>query len=184
MSSVKKPVNMITDFITGKKIPDVGAETNRQAIEQFLVNKKGFLKKDIEVNVNIELNIEGRIYKSNVDIVVCVDNKKFMAIKCAPGSLGSREREILAAARLLDGYQLPLSVVSDGKTATVMDTVSGKKTGQGLNAIPSKNDIKKILKSTSFCPLPDKRKAREMLIFRSYDSMNINVIRDTCERSD
>jgi len=175
------PANMITDFITGEKIPDVGAEANRQAIEQFLVNEKGFLKKDIEVNVNIELNIQNKIYKSNIDIVVCVDNKRFIAVKCAPGSLGSREREILSAARLLDKYQIPLSVVSDGKTATVMDTVSGKKTGQGLNAIPSKNDIKKMLKSTSFYPLPDKRKSREMLIFRSYDSMNINIIRDGCK---
>ena len=43
MSNTLKPYSMITDFVTGKKIPNVGAEENRQMVEQFLVNKKGVL---------------------------------------------------------------------------------------------------------------------------------------------
>ena len=37
---------MITDFVTGKDLPNVGAEVNRQAIERFLVEQKGYLYRD------------------------------------------------------------------------------------------------------------------------------------------
>lgn len=171
---------MITDFVTGKEIPNVGAEENRQMVEQFLVNQKGFSKEDIEIDVDIEMTIAGEPYRSQIDLVVSVDGgiTRFMAIKCAAASLGSREREILAAARLVGENQLPYSVVSDGKTAIVLDTVSGKKLGEGLNAIPSKNEVREKLKIIQQRPFPKEKLEREKLIFRSYDSMNVNVQRN------
>ncbi|MCK5206305.1 MAG: hypothetical protein KAR15_20625, partial [Desulfobacterales bacterium] len=98
--------------------------------------------------------------------------------KCAAASLGSREREILAAARLLAENQLPFSVVSDGKTAIVLDTVSGKKLGEGLNAILSKKEAREKLKAIKPLPFPKEKQEREKLIFRSYDRMNVNVSRN------
>ena len=87
---------MITDFVTGKEIPNVGAEENRQMVERFLVNEKGFSKEDIEVDVDIEMTVAGELYRSQIDLVVSVDGgvTRFMAVKCAAASLGSREREI------------------------------------------------------------------------------------------
>ena len=168
---------MITDFITGNKIPNVGAEENRQMFVQFLVKEKGFSKEDIEVDVDIEMTVAGETYRSQIDLVVSVDGgaTRFMAVKCAAASLGSREREILAASRLLAENQLPFSVVSDGKTAIVLDTVSGKKLGEGLNAIPSKGEVREKLKTLQLRPFPKDKLEREKLIFRSYDSMNVNV---------
>ena len=179
MTENSKPYFTIIDFITGREQPNVGAEENRQALERFLVNAKGYSKKDIEVDANIDLTIIGEPYRSQVDLVVSVDAGKtrFMAVKCAAGSLGSREREIIAAARLLDNYQIPVAVVSDGKTAIVLDTVSGKKMGEGLDAIPSKGEAQKQLISTELLPLPEERHEREQLIFRTYDSDNVNVKR-------
>jgi len=60
----------------------------------------------------------------------------------------------------------------------VLDTVSGKKLGEGVNAIPSKEEIKKSSSVTRLEPLPEKRFEKEKLIFRSYDSMNVNVKRN------
>jgi hypothetical protein len=172
---VQKTFRLITDFVTGEKIPDVGAEANRQTVERYLVSEKGYTKEDIEVNAPLEMTIGDEPYRSSVDLVVSVHRKRYMAVKCAPGSLGSREREIVSAARLLDEYQIPLSVVSDGKTAIVLDTVSGKKIGEGLDAIPSKRALKERVKGLQLQPLAEKRLEREKLIFRSYDSMNVNV---------
>ena len=173
---------MITDFVTGKEIPNVGAEENRQMVEQFLVNEKGFSKEDIAVDVDIEITIAGETYRSQIDLVVSVDDEcgstPWMAIKCAAASLGSREREILAASRLLTENQLPYSVVSDGKTAIVLDTVSGKKLGEGLNAILSKAEAREKIKEIKPLPFPKERREREKLIFRSFDSMNVNVSRN------
>ena len=179
MSDTPKPYSLITDFVTGKEIPNVGAEENRQMVERFLVNEKGFSKEDIEVDVDIEMTVAGEPYPSQIDLVISVDGgaTRFMAIKCAAASLGSREREILAASRLLEENQLPFSVVSDGKTAIVLDTVSGKKLGQGLNAIPAKGEVREKLKALQLRPFPKDKREREKLIFRSYDSMNVNVQR-------
>jgi hypothetical protein len=182
MSNTLKPYSMITDFVTGKEIPNVGAEENRQMVEQYLVNEKGFSKQDVAVDVDIEISVAGELYCSQIDLVVSADDEhgstRFMAIKCAAASLGSREREILAAARLLGENQLPFSVVSDGKTAIVLDTVSGKKLGEGLNAIPSKAQAQKKLKEIKLRPFPKEKREREKLIFRSFDSMNVNVGRN------
>lgn len=182
MSNTIKPYTLITDFVTGKEIPNVGAEENRQRVERFLVAEKGYSKADIEVGVDIEITVAGETYRSQIDLVVSVDegyeSTRFMAIKCAAASLGSREREILAAARLLAENQLPFSVVSDGKTAIVLDTVSGKKLGQGLNAILSKEEAREKLKAIKPLPFPKEKQQREKLIFRSYDRMNVNVSRN------
>ena len=168
------------DVITGKRVPNVGAEENRQAVERFLIEKKGYSKNDIDVDVDINLTIAGEPYRSQVDLVVSVDGglTKIIAIKCAAGSLGSREREILAAARLLEEYQIPFAVVSDGKSAIVLKTVDGKKLGEGLAVIPSKKEALEILKSLQHIPFPKDRLEREKLIFRTYDAMNVNVQRN------
>jgi hypothetical protein len=180
MSDTPKTYTLITDFISGKEIPNVGSEENRQRVAQFLVNEKGFTKEDIEVDVDIEMTVVGEIYRSQIDLVVSIDggSTPFMAIKCAAASLGSREREILAASRLLCENQLPFSVVSDGKTAIVLDTASGKKLGEGLNAIPSTDEVREKLKTLQLRPFPKEKLEREKLIFRSYDSMNVNVQRN------
>jgi hypothetical protein len=180
VSNTLKPYTMITDFVTGKALPNIGAEENRQAIERFLVEQKGYLKEDIQIDADIEMIIAGELYRSQLDLVVSVDGGKtrFMAIKCVAASLGSREREIVAAARLLDNYQIPFSMVSDGKTAIVLDTVSGKKTGEGMDTIPSKKEAIEKLESLDLLPFPKDRLEREKLIFRTYDSENVNVQRN------
>jgi len=73
---------------------------------------------------------------------------------------------------------MPFSLLKYGKTAIVLDTVSGKKLGEGLNAVPSKDDLKEKLNSSELIPLPAKRLEKEKLIFRSYDVMNVNVQRN------
>ena len=180
MPETLKPYSMITDFVTGKKIPNVGAEENRQMVEKFLVTQRGFAKNDIEVDVDLEIVVAGQPYCSQIDLIVRVDDGavRFMAFKCAAASLGSREREILAAARLVGKFQVPLSVVSDGHTAIVLDTVSGRKLGEGLDAIPSRDESVGKLREMQLQSFPEERREREGLIFRTYDSMNVNVGRN------
>ncbi|MGD9301244.1 MAG: type I restriction enzyme HsdR N-terminal domain-containing protein [Desulfobacterales bacterium] len=180
MAEILKPYTMITDFVTGREVPNVGAEENRQAVEKLLVAEKGYLKEDINVDVDIAITVAGEPYRSQVDLVVSPDggDTRFMVIKCAAGSLGSREREIVAAARLLDEYQIPCAVVSDGRKAIVLDTVTGKKIGDGLNAIPSRQEAVNQLKSSTLQSFPQERREREKRIFRTYDIENVNVQRN------
>lgn len=165
---------LIKDYITGREVPNIGAEENRQAVERYLVEEKGYQKADLEIDAPLEIDIRGEAYRAAVDIVVAVNDRRLMAIKCAAGSIGSREKEILSAAKLLESYQVPLAVVSDGRKATVLDTCSGKTIGEGLDAIPSKKEISARFTSEDFQPVPENRLDQVKLVFRSYDSMNVN----------
>ena len=172
-----KPYNMLTDFVTGNEVPNIGAEENRQMVERFLVETKGYSKDDIEVDADLKFTVGGEEVHSNVDLVVRVQGKRFMVLRCVPGSLVSRQRETLAAARLLDAYQIPFSVVTDGKDAEFLDTITGKVLDQGMGAIPSKEEAIQRMKEIRLQPFPQDRLEREKIIFRSYDEMNINVQR-------
>lgn len=174
MPADSPPKEMLTDFITGRRMPDVGAEANRQLVERLLVETKGYAPEDIEVDAPITVTLENEVYTSAVDLAVSVHGKRYMAIKCAPGSLASREREAIAAARLLDEYQLPLAVASDGRTALVWDTLTGHSLGQDLDAVPTKAQAEATFDPTALTPLDEKKLTRQKLIFRSYDSMAVN----------
>ncbi|MCP4746987.1 MAG: type I restriction enzyme HsdR N-terminal domain-containing protein [Desulfobacteraceae bacterium] len=166
--------DMLTDYITGNQIPNAGAEANRQAIEHILVKDKGFAKTDIEVDAPIRLDMDDGLYVSRVDLVVSVREKRILVVKCAAGSLDSRQREIIAAARVLDSCQIPLAAASNGLDAYVWDTLTGRLMGRGIAFIPTIEQALEIANESRFVPLAEKLRKRQQLIFRSYDSENIN----------
>ncbi len=177
MSENGKTIPSIVDFATGKRIPLVGPEENRQAVEKFLVNDRGYDKSDIEIDTLLSFVVKNKPYQSRIDLIVNVSQIRFMLIKCVAGSLGSWEREALAAARLADTYQIPFTMVSDGKAATVLDTITGKTIGKGLADVPTKTFAVQYLKNFTPVTFPAERLEKERLIFRTYDAMNVNIIR-------
>ena len=182
MVDLPKPYNVIVDFVTGRQLPEVGAEANRQAVERFLVLEKGYGKGDIEVDVDIAFEVAGEPYRSQLDLVVSATSQgaalRYMVVRCAPGSLGSCVRETISAARLLDRYQIPLAVVADGQTALVVETITGRTVGQGMQAIPSRQLAEAALQAASLRPYPADRLERERLIFRTYNCEYVNVARN------
>lgn len=172
-----KPYDIIKDYVTGESIPDVGAEANRQAVERLLVEEKGYSPSDIAVGMPVSFVAAGEEYCSEVDLVVFSGKKPFMVIKCAAGSLDSRKTEAVAAARILFDKVVPYSAASDGQTALIFDSVTAKQIGEGLAALPDAQKAREMLKTAEPTSLPEKRLEKERIIFRSYDSMNVNVAR-------
>ncbi len=166
---------IITDYITGKTIRNIGAEASRQACEKFLVEKKGYDKTDIKVDEQIIVQFKGEDYISAIDLIVCCNDKALIAITCVAGSIGSYEREILAGARLVYDYQIPFAVSTDARSAVIMDTLTGKTIGQNLDVIPSKDKAKTLLDTIDFAPLDENRKEREMIIYRSFNLEKVNI---------
>lgn len=164
----------LVDYVSGAEVPNVGAEANRQAVEQYLVEQKGYDKADIEVDAPIAITVNGEPYRSRLDLLVRVGKRRFMAIKCAAGSLDSRQKEILSAARIADAVPIPLAVASDGQTARVWESFTGKLIGQGWEAVPDRQQAAKMSETLKSDPMPEKRREQEKIIFRSYDGMNVN----------
>ena len=160
----------IIDFITGQMFIDTDDERIRQGIERLLIEEKGYSKKDIEVDREFEIVIGEEINRSKVDLIVSVEEKIFMIIKCARGSLISREREVLSCARIFDTFIIPFAVVTNGEDAEVLDTTSGEVIDYGLGAIPSKNQALEALGRIEFKRLPEKRIEKEKRIFLAFDA--------------
>jgi len=177
-SDVQKPYEMITDFATGRSIPDIGTEPHRQAVEKYLHERLGYPLSSIGVDVEMTLEVAGEPYHTQLDLVITVACKPFMVIKCAAGSLDSREKEVIAAARVMDAMPVPYAVSSDGTTALVYDAVNRKKIGEGLDQMPSYEAAEAFLQTYAPEPIAEDRRKREKIIFKSYDSMNLNVQRN------
>ncbi|PIY87524.1 MAG: hypothetical protein COY75_02240 [Nitrospirae bacterium CG_4_10_14_0_8_um_filter_41_23] len=161
----------LIDFITGQALIDTDDERIRQTIERFLIEEKGYSKKDIEVDREFEIIIGEKIHKSKVDLIVSLEEKRFTIIKCSRGSLVSREREVLSCARILDTYQIPFAVITNGEDAEVLETSSGEVIGLGLEAIPSRYQAIEAIRSIEFKGLPKERIEKEKRIYLAFEAI-------------
>lgn len=160
------------DFITGQTIVDTHDERARQGIARFLVEEKGYSKSEIEVRRQIRLEVDGQEATSRVDFVIRVDGKAFAVVIFGPGSLVSRERSTLAAARLVEDYAVPFAVVTNGRDAEVLDTRSGKVIAEGLAAIPSKVEALEAMKQAVLETPSEERLDKERRILYAFDVLS------------
>lgn len=164
----------ITDYITGREIDNVGAEASRQLFEKYLVETLGWDKADVLVGVPLTVQFKGEDYPSAIDLVVCCNDRPFMAVTCVAGSIGSYEREILAGARLLYDTMIPLAVSTDARDAVVLDTVTGRTLGKGLSSVPSKPQALAQADRMPQVRLDPEKRPGEMIIYRSFNLEKVN----------
>jgi hypothetical protein len=167
-------LDQVTDYITGKKIDNVGAEASRQIFEKFLVETKGYGKSDILVDVPLTVQFKGEDYPSVIDLIVNVEDRPFMAVTCVAGSIGSYEREILAGARLIYEHIVPFAVSTDARNVIIKNGCTGETMGQGLDAIPDHSQAREMLKEIDPTPLDPEKRSGEMIIYRSFNLEKIN----------
>ena len=165
----KRILGKTRDFITGREITDTDDERYRQKLAHFLVEEKGYARDDIEVKRKLEMTIENERVLSMVDFVVKVHGKSFIVIRYGPGSLVTRERPALAAARVLESHQIPLTVVTNGEEAEILDTTSGEVIATGLGSIPEKSTAIEQLKNTELHRPSQKQREAEKRILSAYD---------------
>ncbi len=165
----------IIDYITGKRLPNVGSEANRQAVERFLVEKLGYSKNDIAVNYPVSVESRGSTYSSRIDLVVFVEESPVMVVLCAAGSLDSWSRQIISAARIAFDYVVPLAVVSDGASALGFDSWTRKRIFSSMDSMPGPGMAYKILSDAGKRKLDEDKAKKERIIFTSYDSMRVNL---------
>ncbi len=165
----KRILGKTVDFITGREITDTDDERYRQKIARFLVDEKGFLKQDITVKQRLEMEIDGEKVVSMVDFVIKIEGTSFMIIRYGPGSLVTRERPAIASARVLESYQVPVTVVTNGEDAEILDTATCKLLATGIGSIPSRAEVVENFKGADLRPLTEGRRDAEKRILAAYD---------------
>ncbi|NOZ77308.1 MAG: type I restriction enzyme HsdR N-terminal domain-containing protein, partial [Euryarchaeota archaeon] len=119
----------LTDFVTGRRLPDTPAERVRQETERFLVEKKGYAREDVEVGAGFEVDLGGEKVRATADLVLRAGRRRMVVIKCVQGVLSAGERLAVSYARLMDSYLIPFAVATNGDDTSVMDARTARVTG-------------------------------------------------------
>ena len=159
----------LADVITGVMLEDTHDERYRQGIAALLVNEKGFVRDEINPRLQLTAKADEKCAIIKIDFGIILDNKMCMMIKYGPGSLVTRHRPALAASRMLVSYQIPVVVVTNGVEAEILDGSSGKIMARGLDAIPDKKLLEKLVAERTFSLIQPDRVAKESRIVYAYE---------------
>ncbi len=163
----------LNDFITGEELTDTDDERTRQDLAKIMVEKLGYAKEDLEPRCFIETLFSTQFVRSNIEFAVSLKEvgKKFLIIRYGAGSLVSRERSAIAAARVLEKeYQIPYAVVTNGRDAELLNTATGEVLGTGMDAIPTKAQALEMMAECEFlAPAEGKKREGEMRILNAFD---------------
>ncbi len=159
----------IDDFITGEPIKDTHDERYRQQLARLLVNRKGYLKSDIELRKNLIVQAGDHRAGIKIDFLITLAGNVCMVIKYGPGSIVTRRRPLLAISRVLESYQIPIAVVTNGEDAEIVEGSTGKVISRGLETIPSKSQLIEMTSENQFKPIAADRAEMESRIIYCYE---------------
>jgi hypothetical protein len=151
------------------------ANDARKMIAYLLREKKGYRPEDVRKGLAFQVTLGQEAFWSSADFIVSVEGRMGMVIKCAAGSLDSRERQAVAAARVIASPPVPVAVVADPVTAEVLDVATGKVIGEGFGAIPTKEQLRSIFAEKAMQPLDPKRLEKEKRILLAFDAIKCCV---------
>ncbi len=159
----------LTDRITGETLDDTLDERYRQRIADLLIDRLGFRPEEIRPRVEVPLQAGERRAVVRLDFLVVLGGRPAMVIRFGPGSIVSRERPALSFSRLVAPVQVPVAVATNGEDAVILDGVSGTRIGRGLEAIPSRADLVRLLEASPPRPVTPERAEREARIAYCYE---------------
>jgi hypothetical protein len=159
----------LIDRITGRHLPDTHDERYRQKIAGLLLDEKGYRKAEIQSRLDLILKADAKRALIKVDFLIQLSDRPAMLVKYGPGSMVTRRRPSLAAARLLTPYQIPIVVVTNGEDAEILDGATGKVNRSGLEAIPSRAKLVNDLKAHVWAQIKPQRAEMESRIAFCYE---------------
>ncbi|MGD8992830.1 MAG: type I restriction enzyme HsdR N-terminal domain-containing protein [Desulfobacterales bacterium] len=165
----------LVDFITGEILKDTHDERYRQKIARLLVNQKGYAKTDIEPRKALVVQAGDKKAVLKVDFIIRLAQKVSMVVNYGPGSMVTRRRSALAVSRLVAAYQVPVTVITNGRDAEIISGPTGEVFATGLDAIPGKPDLARQAAKTNFKPISTHQAEMESRILYCYE------VDDSCE---
>jgi hypothetical protein len=172
---VPKPHHLIygtlLDFLNGEELTDTDDERIRQKLSRMMVEEKEYPRESLVPRLRIDTLFSRCFVTSTIELTVSLQEKWLMIVRYGPGSLVSRERAAIAAARVLNpDYRIPLAVVTNGEDAELLDTRTGKILGYGLDSIPDYPAALEMLDQLEFLPPFEAiKKERELRILNAFD---------------
>lgn len=159
----------IVDFLTNRFVADTHDERYRQKLARLLVLEKGYRTQQILTRIGLTVHADEHMARVPLDFVVFHKKQAAMCIKYAPGSLVTRHRPAMALARLFAEYQIPVTVVTNGEDAHVLDSSTGKTVASELASVPDAYELQVMVESSGYKPVSPKRAVLESRIVYAYE---------------
>lgn len=140
----------LIDFLTGETRVDTHDERYRQKIGNLLIQSLGYAKEQIQTHQELMVRVDQKTARIKIDFLITHHDKTCMMIQYAPGSLVTRRLTNLALSRIIHPYQIPIVVTTNGEDAEIIHGATGRVSGQGLAAIPAREDLWKMDLSQAF----------------------------------
>lgn len=157
------------DYITGQVIQNTHDEQYRQKVARLLVEKCKYRKSDIIPRIPVIVKAGDKNARVILDFAVRLSGKYHMIIQYGPGSLITRHRPGLALSRILENYQIPVVVVTNGEDADILDGQTGGIMAKGIGAIPSRSRLTGIAENYGFRPVSKKQQEMESRIIYAFE---------------
>ena len=164
-SLLAKKVQM-EEYMAGLQLTQV-----QKGMVEFLISRKGYGEDDLEINQDFTIELPGCSFVVRADIVVKIEGKRFFTVKCVMGSMESWERHSVALGRVVDVYQIPYTVITDGEDARMIASADGTLVSQGLDSVPSRQEAERMLGDTAFITCPSERVEKEKRILHAFEAI-------------
>lgn len=139
------------------------------------LKKSGYDEASMKQNESFVLATQEGELRIPIEILVYLNQKPALLVKCVRGHLSTRERAALALARLLTETPVPFAIVANETDAAVFDTITGKAVGQGYGGFPGPKEAEPRLRDSSDLPVPSEQRERERRILHTYYHLRCSV---------
>jgi len=162
---------VLHDYLTGEELPDTDDERIRQGLARMLVEEKGYDPGELEPRLTIETLFNHTFVRSIIDLTVRIDGKRLFILRYGAGSLVTREKAVIAAARVLDpDYRIPYGVITNGRDAEFLEKASGRVLETGMEGIQDRKEAARLRAEAVFETYTDPRKREKALrILNAFD---------------
>lgn len=143
----------------------------QKRIVEFLISAKGYNSDDIQTNKDFRVDLPDASFSARADIAINIEDKIFCAIKCVMSSIESWERYSIAFCRVVESYQIPYAIVTDGEHAMILDVINGKPIAEGLDSIPSQAEAQRMAKEIVFIPYSQDKTEKAKRILHAFDAI-------------
>lgn len=147
------------------------AENVRMFTVNYLLSYKGYKEGDIQTCQTFTVSVGDIEDTTSADIILSAKGSPVVAIVCAIASIESRERHVLALARTVFEHMIPYCAVTNGERTLVVETSTGKRISEAIDAIPSKDEALKDPAVMSPKKYPEDRREKETRILLAFEAM-------------
>jgi hypothetical protein len=174
----------LQDYLTGAVLPDTDDERVRQDLARLLVERLGFGKDELEPRLTIATCFNNSRVQSLIELAVRIDGRRLFILRYGPGSLVTREKAAIAAARVLDpGYRIPFAVVTNGRDAELLETARGQVLATGMTCIPDRGRAGALARECLFEPYADPEKRDQALRILNVFDQDVCCFGTSCQKA-